>query len=54
VVAVGSSAQSFALCLAALAFGAVPASAQAPSIAEVAAYQGPDRTQRLIAGAKKE
>jgi iron(III) transport system substrate-binding protein len=30
----------------------VPASAQ--SLAEVAAYQGPDRTQRLIAGAKKE
>ena len=57
---VGSSAQSFALSLlaaltlAALTFGAVPTSAQSPGIAEVAAYQGPDRTQRLIAGAKKE
>jgi iron(III) transport system substrate-binding protein len=38
----------------ALAIAAVPASAQVPSIAEVAAYQGPDRTKRLIAGAKKE
>lgn len=36
----------------ALAFGAAPAVAQ--SIAELAAYQGPDRTKRLIAGAKKE
>jgi ABC-type Fe3+ transport system substrate-binding protein len=36
----------------ALALGAVPAAAE--SIAEVAAYQGPDRTKRLIAGARKE
>ena len=50
---VGSSARFSALgLLAALSFGAAPAFAQ--SIAEVAAYQGPDRTQRLIAGAKKE
>src|SRR5262245_60789177 len=55
VVTVGSSVNSFALgLLAALSLGAAPAIAQAPSIAEVAAYQGPDRTQRLIAGAKKE
>ena len=40
--------------LIALALGVVPASAQAPTLAEVAAYQGPDRTKRLIAGAKKE
>ena len=40
--------------LIALALGAVPAAAQAPTLAEVAAYQGPDRTKRLIAGAKKE
>jgi iron(III) transport system substrate-binding protein len=32
----------------------VPASAQAQTMAELAAYQGPDRIQRLIAGAKKE
>ena len=31
-----------------------PRSAQTRTIAEIAAYQGPDRTQRLIAGAKKE
>jgi iron(III) transport system substrate-binding protein len=54
-VIVRSVSKSFALVvLGPLAFGAVPAPAQAPSIAEVAAYQGPDRTQRLIAGAKKE
>ena len=29
-------------------------SASAQTIAEVAAYKGPDRTERLIAGAKKE
>src|SRR5947209_7281685 len=28
--------------------------AQAPTLAELAAYNGPDRTERLIAGAKKE
>jgi iron(III) transport system substrate-binding protein len=38
------------------AFGAdaVPTAARAQSVAEIAAYQGQDRTQRLIAGAKKE
>ena len=41
-----------AFCL--LAAAAAPASAQAPSVAEVALYQGSDRTQRLIAGARKE
>lgn len=40
--------------LAALALDAVDASAQKPTIADIVAYQGPDRTQRLIAGAKKE
>jgi iron(III) transport system substrate-binding protein len=33
---------------------APPASAQTGALAELAAYQGPDRTQRLIDGAKKE
>jgi iron(III) transport system substrate-binding protein len=33
---------------------AAPALAQSPSLAELAAYAGPDRTQRLLAGAKKE
>lgn len=47
--------QSVALiALAALALGTTSAAAQAPTVAEIAAYQGPDRTQRLIAGAKKE
>ncbi len=55
VVTVGSRSKFFALILAiAPALGAVPTFAQTPTIAEVAAYQGPDRTQRLIAGAKKE
>jgi iron(III) transport system substrate-binding protein len=40
--------------LVALALSPVPAAAQAPTIAELAAYQGPDRTKRLVAGAKKE
>jgi iron(III) transport system substrate-binding protein len=31
-----------------------PAFAQSPSLAELAAYSGPDRTERLIAGAKRE
>jgi iron(III) transport system substrate-binding protein len=54
-VTVGSASKTSALVvLGVLSLGAVPASAQTPSIAEVAAYQGPDRTQRLIAGAKKE
>jgi iron(III) transport system substrate-binding protein len=35
-----------------LMLGAVPAAPQ--TISELATYQGPDRTQRLIAGAKKE
>jgi iron(III) transport system substrate-binding protein len=40
----------------AVAFGLIPlpALAQPPTLAELAAYNGPDRTQRLIAGAKKE
>ena len=33
---------------------ATPALAQTRSMAEIASYQGPDRTQRLIDGAKKE
>jgi iron(III) transport system substrate-binding protein len=39
-----------------LALALVPAgnSAQAQSVAELAAYSGPDRTQKLIDGAKKE
>jgi len=32
----------------------VSASAQSPTLAELATYSGPDRTQRLIAGARKE
>src|ERR1043166_1853116 len=37
-----------------LCFLALPAMAQSPTLAELAAYNGPDRTARLIAGAKKE
>ena len=33
---------------------ALPALAQSPSLADLANYSGPDRTQRLIAGAKRE
>jgi len=33
---------------------AAPALAQSPTLADIAAYQGPDRMARLIAGAKKE
>ena len=33
---------------------ACPALAQSPTLAELAAYGGPDRAQRLIAGAKRE
>src|SRR5688572_16321081 len=44
----------FLASLAILALSAVPPAADAQSVAELAAYQGPDRTQRLIAGAKKE
>src|SRR5258705_293270 len=55
VVAVGNPSQFGAMTLlAALMGGSLPAYPQSPTIAEVAAYQGPDRTQRLIAGAKKE
>ena len=32
----------------------IPAAAQSPTLAELAMYSGPDRTERLIAGAKKE
>ena len=32
----------------------VPAAAQSATLAELATYSGPDRTERLIAGAKKE
>jgi iron(III) transport system substrate-binding protein len=39
---------------AALALGLAPAQAQTRSVAEIAAYQGADRTARLIEGAKKE
>jgi iron(III) transport system substrate-binding protein len=37
-----------------LAAGAIPTTGRAQTIAELAAYQGPDRIKRLIAGAKKE
>jgi len=37
-----------------LTLAASPALAQTRSLAEIAAYQGPDRTQRLIEGARKE
>ena len=40
-------------CLAAI-LPSAPAFAQAPSIAEVASYNGPDRTEKLVAGARKE
>jgi iron(III) transport system substrate-binding protein len=39
---------------AALCLVAAPALAQSPTLAELAAYAGPDRTQRLVAGAKRE
>jgi iron(III) transport system substrate-binding protein len=42
---------SFAIALCAIA---APVLAQSPTLADLAAYSGPDRTQRLIAGAKKE
>ena len=40
--------------LIAFAAAAPPALAQTRNMAEIASYQGPDRTQRLIDGAKKE
>jgi len=51
-----ASCQSLAVAslAAVIALGATPALAQTRSLAEIAAYQGPDRMQRLIAGAKKE
>ena len=38
----------------ALCLVVAPALAQSPTFADLAAYAGPDRTQRLLAGAKKE
>ena len=35
-------------------FATAPARAQGASLAELAMYSGPDRTERLIAGAKRE
>jgi iron(III) transport system substrate-binding protein len=43
-----------ALLLALTVLCAPSAGAQSPTLAELAAYAGPDRTERLIAGAKKE
>jgi iron(III) transport system substrate-binding protein len=43
-----------ALAVAAVLLAAPPAPAQQSSVAEIAAYQGPDRQQRLLEGAKKE
>ena len=43
-----------ALAVAAVLLAAPPALAQQSSVAEIAAYQGPDRQQRLLEGAKKE
>jgi iron(III) transport system substrate-binding protein len=43
-----------ALLVATLVACGVPAKGQAQTLAELANYSGPDRTQRLIAGAKKE
>ena len=45
---------SVASVMAMLAFGTATASAQTRSLAEIAAYQGADRTARLVDGAKKE
>jgi iron(III) transport system substrate-binding protein len=42
------------LMIAAVPLALVPLPAEAQTIAELAAYQGPDRTKRLIAGATKE
>ena len=46
--------RSRSLLIAMAAFAATPAHAQTATLAEIAAYQGADRTQRLIDGAKKE
>ncbi|MEA2988484.1 MAG: iron(III) transport system substrate-binding protein [Alphaproteobacteria bacterium] len=48
------SSSSCAAVLAALVLHAAPAVAQTRTLAEIAAYQGPDRMARLIEGAKKE
>jgi iron(III) transport system substrate-binding protein len=46
--------RSRSLLVAMVAFAATPALAQTSTLAELAAYQGADRTQRLIEGAKRE
>src|SRR5262249_53395239 len=52
---VASSAKRIAAsAVAAFLLAAPPALAQQSPVAEVAAYQGPDRQQRLVEGAKKE
>jgi iron(III) transport system substrate-binding protein len=43
-----------AACAVSMAALLTPASAQADKVAEIAAYQGPDREQRLIEGGKRE
>src|SRR4051795_8676572 len=49
------AAHSYRCALVALACLFAPSAfAQTPTLAELAAYNGPDRTERLIAGAKKE
>ena len=53
-VAMSSNHPCSVLLAAMLALAATPALAQTRSLAEVAAYQGQDRTQRLIEGAKRE
>jgi iron(III) transport system substrate-binding protein len=45
---------ALAALFAVLASAAAPAAAQPRTLAEIAAYQGPDRMQRLIEGARKE
>jgi len=45
---------AFASLLTTLPLGAAPAFAQTRTLAEIASYQGADRTERLIEGAKKE
>src|SRR5262249_22495824 len=46
--------RAFAIIALLLAVTTAPALAQTGTLAELAAYQGADRTQRLIEGAKKE
>src|SRR5262244_4270096 len=52
--ACGSNRRAFAILATLLTFAAMPAFAQTGTLAELAGYEGPDRTQRLIDGAKKE